>query len=79
MLPVSDDWVGWWLARGYGRNPCGESCPYRGEDHAHLRTPDGDDVMLWPDGSFSNFDLSQPARLIFPLYPQARQPQAETI
>lgn len=59
-------WTGWWLERGYLLNPCRDHCPHEDEDHAHLKTPDGDDVMLWADGTWSGYDLSQPARLIYP-------------
>ena len=58
------------LAKGYARNPCRpDSCRDEAE-HAHLKTPEGQDVMAWADGTASNFDLSQPARLTYPAYGQ---------
>lgn len=56
------------LAKGYTTNPCREDCPDHAspDTHAHLRTPDGDDVMVWSDGTWSGYDLTQPARIIYP-------------
>ena len=55
------------LGNGYSRNPCSESCPDHGDPgHAHVRTPDGEDMMAWVDGRVSDYDLTQPARLIYP-------------
>lgn len=55
------------LGRGYTRNPCGAHCPdHGGAEHVHLRTPEGEDVMAWQDGRVSGFDLTQPARIIYP-------------
>ena len=52
---------------GYGLNPCPVHCPDRdGSVHAHLQTPDGDDMIAWADGHWSDYDLTQPARLIYP-------------
>lgn len=58
---------------GYGRNPCSAHCPDRGSKHAHLRTPDGQDFITWADGRYSGYDLTQPARLIYPVYPAAKE------
>lgn len=59
------------LGLGYSRNLCPGSCQDHGDaGHVHLRTPDGDDVMAWADGRVSNWDLTQPATLIYPVPPQ---------
>jgi hypothetical protein len=61
------------LAKGYARNPCRpESCHDKSE-HAHLKTPEGQDVMVWADGTASHFDLSQPAKYICPSYARRRR------
>jgi hypothetical protein len=49
----------------YTLNPCPAHCPDRAEAHAHLRDDDGD-FIVWADGRFSGYDLTQPARLIYP-------------
>lgn len=54
------------LSKGYTRNPCRDNCQDKGAEHAHLRTPDGDDMITWADGRVSYYDLTQPARLIYP-------------
>lgn len=54
--------------KGYTRNPCRAHCPYP-DEHAHLRTPGGnhyDDFITWADGRYLGYDLTQPARLIYP-------------
>lgn len=51
--------------KGYGLNSCPLGCQ-DDSSHAHLRTPDGEDVILWADGRWSGYDLTQPARLIYP-------------
>ena len=53
-------------AKGYTLNRCREHCPDKADEHAHLRTPDGDDMIVWADGRWSGYDLTQPARLIYP-------------
>ena len=55
-------------AKGYALNPCRDCCQDKGDEHAHLRTPDGDDMIVWADGRWSGYDLTQPARLIYPTY-----------
>jgi hypothetical protein len=61
------------LSKGYARNLCRAHCPDRGHvDHAHLLTPHGEDVMVWASGHASYFDLTQPAKLI---YPGGRKPK----
>lgn len=52
--------------RGYHRNECAAHCPDHGTGHAHLRYPDGGDFIVWPDGRHSGYDLTLPARLIYP-------------
>lgn len=54
------------IAKGYKLNPCREHCPDKGTGHEHLKFPDGTDGMIWEDGTFSGYDLTQPARLIYP-------------
>jgi hypothetical protein len=54
------------VSEGWTRNKCLDHCQDRGSEHAHLRTPDGDDVIFWADGRFSGYDLTQPARLTYP-------------
>lgn len=57
--------------KGYTRNPCREHCPYP-EEHAHLRTPGGnryDDFITFADDRYSGYDLTQPARFIYPAAP----------
>lgn len=59
--------VAYLRSRGYVLNPCATTCPDHGDPgHAHLRTPDGEDVIAWADGRISYYDLTQPARLIYP-------------
>ena len=53
------------LSKGYTRNPCRTTARTR-ERTRHLRTPDGDDMITWADGRVSYYDLTQPARLIYP-------------
>jgi len=62
------------INKGYTRNPCRDHCPYRDDEHAHLRTPGGndhDDFITWADGRYCGYDLTQPARLIYPAAPGA--------
>jgi hypothetical protein len=54
------------LAGGYARNPCRDGCQDKGSEHVHLRHPDGGDGIIWADGHVSEFDLTQPVRLIYP-------------
>ena len=53
-------------AGGYALNPCLDHCQGKGAEHAHLRSPDGNDGIVWADGTVSEWDLTQPARLIYP-------------
>jgi hypothetical protein len=57
--------------KGYSLNPCRDHCPDKADEHAHLRTPDGDDMIVWADGRWSGYDLTQPARCIYPAAPAA--------
>jgi hypothetical protein len=61
------------LAKGWTRNKCLPHCPDHGsDDHAHLRAPGGgheDDVIIWANGQWSGYDLTQPARIIYPAAP----------
>ena len=53
-------------ARGYTLNPCRDHCQDKDAEHAHLRSPEGNDGIIWADGRVSEWDLTQPARLIYP-------------
>lgn len=63
------------LSRGYTLNPCRDNCPEDGE-HAHLHSPPGGDGIVWADGRVSEWDLTQPARLIYPTYSAAARRHA---
>lgn len=59
--------------KGYRLNPCRDCCTDL-DEHAHLRTPGGnhyDDFITWADGRYCGYDLTQPARLIYPAAPGA--------
>ena len=78
-IPDFPSFVDRLLSRGYSRNLCRDSCHDHGDPgHVHLRTPDGDDMIAWADGRTSNFDLTQPARLIYPALVQRRGRWAPT-
>ena len=62
--------------QGYTLNPCRDHCPDKAEEHAHFRTPDGDDGIVWADGRWVMWDLTQPARLIYPSYGRRLPPAA---
>ena len=66
--PIRDfpGFLAWLSGRGYTRNPCPDCCQDKGSEHAHLRHPDGGDGIIWADGHVSEWDLTQPARLIYP-------------
>ena len=51
-------------AGGFTLNPCPDCC--QDAEHAHLRSPTGNDGIIWADGRVSEWDLTQPARLIYP-------------
>lgn len=66
-IPDFPGFVDHMLGQGYSRNLCRESCQdHATADHAHLRTPDGEDMIAWADGRVSDYDLTLPARLIYP-------------
>lgn len=54
------------LSKGYTLNPCRDHCQDKGTEHEHLKAPDGEDLIVWADGRWSGYDLTQPARLIYP-------------
>lgn len=67
--PIADfpGFINHLLDKGYSRNRCLPGCPDRdGAEHEHLRNPRGEDVIIWADGRVSGYDLTQPARLIYP-------------
>jgi hypothetical protein len=52
--------------QGYSLNLCRDCCPDKGgAEHAHLRTPDKDDMIVWADGNWIMYDLTLPARSIY--------------
>ena len=55
------------IANGYVLNPHRENCPET-DEHEHLKTLDKDDIIVWADGRWSPYDLTQPCRLIYPAY-----------
>ena len=59
------------LRQGYTLNPCRDHCPEVGE-HVHMHSPRGGDGIIWADGKVSEYDLTQPARLIYPNYRGSR-------
>ncbi len=65
-IPVFASFVASLTAEGYTLNPCRDHCPDKADEHAHLRSPDGIDGIIWADGRVSEWDLTQPARLIYP-------------
>lgn len=71
-IPDFPGFVSSLLAKGYTRNPCLDHCNETGE-HVHLHSPSGNDGIIWADGHVSEFDLTQPARLIYPVYPTRRR------
>jgi len=71
-IPDFPGFVASLLAKGYTRNPCRDHCQDKGAEHAHLKDPDGDDMIVWADGRWSGYDLTQPARLIYPGYRRTR-------
>ena len=66
-IPDFQGFVAWMLAtEGATRNPCRDNCPDKDTEHVHLKHRDGHDGIIWADGHVSEFDLTQPARLIYP-------------
>ena len=70
-IPDFPGFIALLVTKGYALNPCRDHCPDRAEEHAHLKTPGGDDIIVWADGRWSGWDLTQPARLIYPSAPAA--------
>ena len=68
VAPIPDfpGFVAWMLSNGNTRNPCPDHCQDKATEHVHLRSPEGHDGIVWADGHVSEFDLTQPARLIYP-------------
>jgi hypothetical protein len=54
------------LSEGCTLNPCRDHCQDKDAEHVHLRSPNGSDGIIWADGRVSEWDLTQPARLIYP-------------
>ena len=65
-IPDFPGFIALLMTKGYTSNPCRDHCPDKADEHAHLKTPDGDDMIVWADGRWSGWDLTQPARLIYP-------------
>jgi hypothetical protein len=65
-IPDFPGLIAWLTASGYALNPCTDGCQDKGAEHAHLRSPSGDDGIIWADGRVSEWDLTLPARLIYP-------------
>ena len=65
-IPDFPGFIALLMTKGYTSNPCRDHCPDKAEEHAHLKTPGGDDMIVWADGRWSGWDLTQPARLIYP-------------
>ena len=72
LIPDFPGFIASLLEKGYKRNPCLDHCPDKADEHAHFKTPDGDDGIVWADGRWVMWDLTQPARLIYPAAPAAR-------
>ena len=68
LLPIPDfaGFVASLTADGFTLNPCRDHCQDKGSEHAHLHSPNGSDGIIWADGRVSEWDLTQPARLIYP-------------
>ncbi len=77
-IPDFPGFVSSLLAKGYKRNPCRDNCPDRDTEHEHLRTPEGTDGIVWADGKVSEYDLTQPARLIYPAPPRRARDMVRT-
>ena len=65
-IPDFPGFIAWMLSSGNTLNPCPDCCQDKGAEHAHLRGPEGNDGIVWADGRVSEWDLTQPARLIYP-------------
>ena len=65
-IPDFPGFVAWMLDNGNTLNPCRDWCQDKDTEHVHLHSPDGADGIIWADGRVSEWDLTQPARLIYP-------------
>ena len=65
-IPDFPGFVASLTAKGCTRNPCRDHCPDKADEHVHMRHQDGHDGIIWADGRVSEWDLTQPARLIYP-------------
>ena len=68
LMPIPDfaGFVASLTANGFTLNPCRDHCQDKAAEHAHLHSPNGSDGIIWADGRVSEWDLTQPARLIYP-------------
>ncbi len=67
-IPDFPGFVAWMLTEERAtRNPCPDHCQDKDSEHVHLRHQDGHDGIIWADGRVSEYDLTQPARLILGL------------
>jgi hypothetical protein len=73
-IPDFPGFVASLLSKGYTRNSCLPHCQDKGVPHEHLKAPDDHDGIVWADGRVSEFDLTQPARLIYPGYSRGLRP-----
>ena len=65
-IPDFPGFVASMTAEGYTLNPCRDHCQDKDAEHVHLHSPSGNDGIIWADGRVSEWDLTQPARLIYP-------------
>ena len=65
-IPDFPGFIASMLGNGSTLNPCRDHCQDRASEHVHLHTPSGNDGIIWADGRVSEWDLTQPARLIYP-------------
>jgi hypothetical protein len=73
-IPDFPGFIAWMLnTEGSTLNPCPDCCQDKEAEHVHLRHRDGHDGIIWADGRVSEWDLTQPARLIYPTYGNKRQ------
>lgn len=66
-IPDFPGFISFMTARGHVINPCRDSC-HDPDEHVHLRSPEGSDGIIWADGRVSEWDLTQPAKHIYPVY-----------
>lgn len=65
-IPDFNRFIASLIEKGCTRNPCRDHCQDKGTEHEHLKHTDGHDGIIWADGRVSEYDLTQPARLIYP-------------